>query len=320
MTTDAMTPNAGGRLAAWTRDAATAVRGGLERVATGERRPVLLYALYTALLFVVFLAATFPHDLMVQRALQEATANTAFRADAAGGRIGWTLAYALESLRVSARSGDGEPVLQAEGLRFAPSWWGLVRGSPYPLAVSASLYGGTLRGTVDPRPAGFRIDARLADVDLARYTGLRPLVDGRLHGRVQASVTLDGGGRGPAAAGGDVELKIPGLAIESAKIRGITVPDLHFGDVHLAGTVKNGRLEIGEIVANGEEVTVHGDGNLIIRTPLDTSPLVLNLTVTPAAGVPDGLRLAVNLLPGATGEGGAKRIGIVGTLGRLSVR
>ncbi len=320
MTTGAVTPTVGARLGAWGRDAALAARGGLERVATGERRPVLFYGLYTALLFAVFLAATFPHDLMVQRALQDATANTAFRAEAAGGRIGWTLAYALESLRVSARAGDGEPVLQAEGLRFAPSWWGLVRGSPYPLGITASLYGGTLRGTVDPRPAGFRIDARLEDVDLARYTGLRPLVDGQLRGRVQAAVKLDGGGRGPAAAGGDVELRIPGLAIESAKIRGITVPDLHFGDVHLTGTVKNGRLEIGELVANGDEVTVRGDGNLLIRAPLETSPLVLNLTVTPAAGVPDGLRLAVNLLPGAAGEGGAKRIGIVGTLGRLSVR
>jgi len=320
VTADAVTPSAGARLAAWARDAGVAVRAGLERVARGERRPVLFYGLYTVVLFVVFLTATFPSDLVVQRALQAATAGTAFRAEAAGGRVGWTLAYALESLRIDARALDGDPVLQAEGLRFAPSWWGLLRGTPYPLGITASLYGGTLRGTVDPRPAGFRIDARLDDVDLARYTGLRPLVDGRLRGRVQAAVKLDGGGRGPAAAGGDVELRIPGLAIESAKIRGITVPDLHFGDVHLIGTVKNGRFEITELVANGDEVTMRGDGNMLIRAPLDTSPLVLNLTVTPAAGVPDGLRLAVNLLPGATGEGGAKRIGIVGTLGRPSVR
>lgn len=321
MTSDAATSNAAARVGMWAREAAGAFRSVIDRVARGERRPVLFYGLYTVLLFVVFLAATFPHDLLVQRALQDATAGTAFRAEAAGGRVGWTLGYALESLRVSARAAaDGEPVLQADGLRFAPSWWGLLRGTPYPLGITASLYGGTLRGTVDPRPAGFRIDARLEDVDLARYTGLRPVVDGRLRGHVQAAVKLDGGGRGPAAAGGDVELRIPGLAIESAKVRGITVPDLHFGDVHLTGTVKNGRLEITELVANGDEVTVHGDGNLLIRTPLETSPLVLSLTVTPAAGVPDGLRLAVNLLPGATGEGGAKRIGIVGTLGRPTVR
>lgn len=322
MTIEAATPSAMARVATWAREAAAGLRPGLERIADGERRPLVFYGLYTAVLFVVFLAATFPHDLMLQRALQSATAGTAFRMEAAGGRVGWALAYALESLRVRTRAGadDGEPLLQAESLRFAPSWLGLLRGSPYPLGITAALYGGTLRGTVDPRPAAFRIDARLDDVDLARYTGLRPLVDGRLRGRLQAAVKLDGGGRGPAAAGGDVELRIPGLAIESAKIRGITVPDLHFGDVHLTGTVKNGRLDIAELVADGEEVTVRGDGNLLLRAPLETSPLVLSLVVTPAPGVPDGLRLAVNLLPGSSGEGGSKRIGIVGTLGRPTVR
>lgn len=322
MTVEATTPSAAERVATWAREAAAGVRPGLARVAAGEGRPFLLYGLYTALLFVVFLAATFPHDLMLQRALQSATAGTAFRMDAAGGRVGWALAYALESLRVRPRAAadDVEPLLQAEGLRFAPSWLGLLRGSPYPLGISASLYGGTLRGTVDPRPAAFRIDGRLDDVDLARYTGLRPRIDGQLRGRLQAAVKLDGGGRGPAAAGGDVEIKIPGLAIESAKIRGITVPDLHFADVHLTGTVKNGRLDIAELVANGEEVSVRGEGNLLLRLPLETSPMVLNLVVTPAAGVPDGLRIAVNLLPGSSGEGGSKRIGIVGTLGRPTVR
>jgi type II secretion system protein N len=320
MTVEAATPNASARMVTWGRAAAAALRPGVERLASGERRPLLFYGLYTGMLFAVFLVATFPHDLLLQRALQSATAGTAFRVDAGGGRVGWALAYALDSLRLRTRAADVEPVLEAEALRFAPSWLGLLRGSPYPLGITATLYGGTLRGTIDPRPAGFRIDARLDDVDLARYTGLRPLVDGRLRGRLQAAVNLDGGGRGPAAAGGSIELRIPGLALESAKVRGITVPDLHFGEVHLTGTVKNGRLEIAELVANGEEVSVRGEGNVLLRAPLETSPLVVDLTVTPAPGIPDALRLAVNLLPGTSGEGGAKRIGIVGTLGRATVR
>jgi hypothetical protein len=46
----------------------------------------------------------------------------------------------------------------------------------------------------------------------------------------------------------------------------------------------------------------------------------LDLVVAPAAGAPDGLKLAVNLLPGTSAEGGARRVGIVGTLGRPMMR
>ena len=121
-------------------------------------------------------------------------------------------------------------------------------------------------------------------------------------------------------ATGTVTLRLPGLALDGAKVRGISVPDLHFSDVHLKGAVKNGRLEINEFVANGEEIMVRGNGNVLLRNPLDSSVLSLDLIVTPAAGAPDGLRLAVNLLPGASAEGGARRIGIIGTVGRPIMR
>src|SRR6185436_6780767 len=105
-----------------------------------------------------------------------------------------------------------------------------------------------LRGTIDPRPASFRIDATLEGVDLARYKGLTPWIDGVVRGRVEGTMTLDGGGRGALAAAGPIVLRIPGLTLEGTKIRGITVPDLHFGDVHLTGAAKSGRLEISELV------------------------------------------------------------------------
>jgi type II secretion system protein N len=188
------------------------------------------------------------------------------------------------------------------------------------LGVRAALYGGTLRGTFDPRPASFRIDAALEGVDLSRYTGLRPWLEGAVRGRLEATIALDGGGRGAAAAAGPVRLRIPGLTLEGTKVRGITVPDLHFTEVHLTGALKSGRLEISEIVADGQELGMRGEGNLLLREPFESSVMSLDLVVTPAAGAPDGLKLAVSMLPGTTGEGGARRIGIVGTVGRPTVR
>jgi type II secretion system protein N len=286
----------------------------------GRGGSLLGYALFTLLLFLVCFVLTFPHDLLLQRALVGATAGLPIRVETGTGSLGWSLAYGLDALKVRARDGDAEPYLAASAVRVAPSRLGLLRGNPFPVGIDAALYGGTLRGWIDPRPATFAVNATLAEVDLARYTGLRPWLDGTLRGHLEGNVTLDGGGRGPAAASGDVHLRIPGLALEGTKIRGITVPDLHFTDVHANGTVKNGRMEIEELVADGQELTLRGQGNLLVREPFTASVLNLDLTVTPAAGAPEGLRLMMNMLPGTSAEGGARRVGVVGTIGRPTFR
>lgn len=309
-----------GRLLARIRGAVGGLTSGLERMERGERRPFLWYGLYTLVFFALCFVATFPHDLLLQRVLQGATAGTPFRVETGDASLGWTLGYAIDSLRVHASDGEAEPLLRAESLRFSPSRLGLLRGSPYPLGIGASLYGGTLRATIDLRPASFHVDAMVESVDLARYTGFRPWVEGMVRGHAEAVVALDGASRGPTAATGTVALRMPGLTLEGAKVRGITVPDLHFSDVHLTGAVKNGRLEIGEIVANGEEIGLRGDGTVLLREPLGSSVMSFDLVVTPAVGAPDGLRLALNLLPGTSGEGGARRIGIVGTIARPTMR
>jgi type II secretion system protein N len=299
---------------------ARALLAGLGAGSAGRRGPLLWYGLYTLALFVVCFAATFPHDLVLQRALTAATSGSAVRIDATGGSLGWTLAYGIDSLRVRARDGEGEPFLLAEALRFAPSRFGLLGGNPYPVGIDAALYGGSLRGVIDPRPAHFAVNATLEGVDLARYTGLRPWVDGSIRGRLEGVVALDGGGRGPAAATGTVKLRIAGLTLEGAKIRGITAPDLHFNDVHANGTVKNGRLEIDDLAADGQEIGLRGEGNVLLRDPLADSVLALDLTVRPAAAASDGLKMMVNMLPGSNAEGGGRRIAVGGTLGRPSTR
>ena len=316
MTSDATAAGGFERLAGSARALVAALGTG----ASGRRSPLLWYGLYTLAIFLVCFVATFPHDLLLQRALTGAAAGMPVRIDAGGGSLGWTLAYGIDSLRVRARDGDGEPFLLAETLRLAPSRFGLLRGHPYPLGIDAALYGGALRGVVDPRPAYFAVNATLEGVDLARYTGLRPWVDGSIRGRLEGAVALDGGGRGPAAATGTVRLRIAELTLEGTKIRGITVPDLHFTDVHLNGTVKGGRLEVEEMAADGQEIGLRGEGNVLLREPLVNSVLGLDLLVTPAAGASDGLKMMINMLPGSSGEGGARRIGVSGTLGRPSVR
>ncbi|MCC6766068.1 MAG: type II secretion system protein GspN [Deltaproteobacteria bacterium] len=303
------------------RDRLRALLAAVGGSTPSRRRAWLGYGLYTLALFLVCFLATFPHDLLLRRVLSEATAGTPVRVEAGRGSLGWNLTYAIDGLRIRARGeAEGEPFLAAEALRVSPSRLGLLRGTPYPIGIDATLYGGRLQGTIDPRPERLRVDANLSGVDLGRYAGLGPWLEGGVRGRLEGAVALDGGGRGLAAAAGSVELRIAGLTLEGAKVRGITVPDLHFSDVHVKGTVKNGRLELGDIAADGQEITLQGEGGVLLREPLGTSPMSLDLTITPTAAAPDGLKLAINMLPGAKAEGGARRITLVGTVGRPSPR
>ena len=57
-----------------------------------------------------------------------------------------------------------------------------------------------------------------------------------------------------------------------------------------------------------------------LRTPFESSVMNLDLVVTPASAATDGLRMAINLLPGASGEGGSRRIAVGGTLAHPALR
>src|SRR6185503_2466869 len=103
------------------------------------------------------------------------------------------------------------------------------------LSVRADLYGGTVDATTDVRPDAFALDAELAHVDLSRYSGLRLFLDGTLQGRVDGNISVAGAVTKPTTTAGKIDLRVTGLALDGGKVQGITVPDLHFTDVHAAG-------------------------------------------------------------------------------------
>ena len=305
----------GRRLAA--APALVAARDALRRMAPAERAPLILYALYTVALFLVFLAVTFPHELLVRRILDRAGTAGRVTIEVSGVHLGWPLAYTFDELRLLERGGDpGVPLLTASAVRAAPSLLGLVRGQLYPLGIRADLYGGTLTALVDPRPAAFHVRATLASVDVGRYGGRRLFTEGRLSGRVDGTIELRGDARKPSTTNGQVELRGVGLAVEGGKVRGITVPDLHFPELRLAGAVKAGRLELSELRARGQEVSLSVQGNVLLQQPAVASLMNLDLRLIPADAVPDSLRLALDLIPGEPTAGGERRVRLYGSIGQ----
>ncbi len=291
-----------------------AARDAFWRFAGTERAPLALYALYTGLLFLIFVAVTFPHDQVLHGVLARA-AGPGLAVEVRDVGLGWTLGYRIGELRlVPRRDPKPAPLLTATAVRVAPSWFGLLRGRPYPLRLRADLYGGTLDATVDLRPEAFSVSAALDDVDARGYTGLAPVLEGRLEGALDGIVELRGDTRRPPTMSGEIDLRAVGFVLENGKIRGITVPNLHFPETHLAGSVKGGRLEFDDLTARGQEVSVTGDGTLTLMFPLIASVLNLDLTLHPAPDLPDPLRMALNLIPGEPRPNGDREVRVFGTL------
>ncbi len=276
--------------------------------------PLGLYAAYTLVIFIVFVIATLPHELVLRRAL-DLGPTAPITVDLRGVRLGWTMAYTVDELRLQARGGDPSlPVFSASRVHAAPSIFGLFRGRPFPLALAADLYGGSLDATLDLDPDAYDVRAKLASLDLGRYAGLRQFLEGTLQGRVGGSIDLAGNPTKPATTGGLVDLRGTDVALEGGRIRGVTIPDLHFPELHLAGTIKAGRVDLDDLNVRGREVTVAGDGTLLLAHPLAATLINLDLTLTAAPDLPDNLRIAFNLIPGDPTPAGERKLHLFGTL------
>ena len=276
--------------------------------------PLALYGVYAILLYLVFVAATFPHELALRQVLEPA-ATAPVAVELRGVRLGWTLAYTIDELRLVRRGADPAlPLLSATHVHAAPSLLGLLRGRPFPLDLRADLYGGTVEGTVDLEPDAFAVRATLANVDVGRYAGLRLFTAGSPHGRVDATIELAGNAARVTTTAGRFDVRAVDLALEGADAFGLTGAGVHVPELHVSGTIKGGRLEVGEMNARGREVGVSGTGNVLLAYPLAASLLNLDVTLTPTSEFPDKLRPLLTLIPGDAAADGARHAHLSGTI------
>ncbi len=294
-------------------------RAALERLTPATGRPLLLYALYTISVFGLFLLATFPYELAIRQGLRQAL-GPSITSDVAGAQLGWNLTTTIRDLQLLPTGATGPKLLSVQALRVRPSILGLVRGSVFPITTAANLYGGTLEGTLDPRPESFDIDARVTGLDLSRYGGLAHFSGGTLRGRLNLAVALIGDRTAPTTLNGQVSLTGVGIGLEGLDVRGVVVPDLHFGQLQVGGTVTDGRVDITQLSGDGSEIDLAGSGHLLLRDPLNTSLLNLQVTLTPTTATPQGLRMAIKLIPGEEGPDDGRILQISGPLGAPQLR
>ena len=246
------------------------------------RRPVVYYGIYTFILFLIFIIVTFPHEVLVRRALDMVQSNSV-TVTINGANFAWWNGYELEGLKVSALplNENAPPLIEWSRLQLRPDYRSLFKGQLNSVVLWGELYGGTADGVITSVPGETTsVNARLewSGVEIRRYRALTTwLDDGRLSGTLAGWFDGQMTQTAPPQGEGEIDLQRAGLA--GGKIMGFTVPDLTIDDAKSKFTLKGDRLELQEVTLSSSEISIQLKGFVTLREPLGQSVPNLNLTI-----------------------------------------
>jgi type II secretion system protein N len=284
-------------------------------------RTMLLYVVFTVVLFVVFLVSTFPYEIVVGQVLAMMRSN-AVNVEFKTAEFAWHRGLALNDVRLSAVAGEmRDPYLELDRLWVRPVITELVRGNPYALAVQAELYGGTAAGQLSVNAGTVAGNLAVSAASLGRYPPLVAMLEeGQLAGRLSGNVSFEAAGPSVESGQARGEMRLENASLEKARVSGFTVPDLHFRETRLAFGVQNGRMEVEQFNANGDELNVSASGQVSFREPIDASVLNLKATILPGKEAPDNIRGLISLIPKPRDGKPDAPVRISGTLSRPRFR
>ena len=285
-------------------------------------RNTLLYMGYTSALFIVFLVFTFPHELMIRRALSSVNRGPV-TVEFSAARLAWLDGYELSGTRIASASTDDQPpYVEVSHLWMRPALGGLVRGDPYDLLVRADLYGGSAEGELNMTDGGVVGNLHWQGLNLGRYRTLTALLDeGQLTGNVSGQFTFEARGANFNNGQGSGVLVLDTAGLTGGKVAGITVPDVHLRQCKLKFAVRPGHVEIQEFQATGD-ATVTGSGQIVLRDPASESTLNIRAVIETSLASPDSVKALVALLPhpASTKPDAPVSINLSGTLGHPRLR
>jgi len=288
-------------------------RLSLDWIGAVADRTTLLYVGYTSALFIVFLIVTFPHEMLIRRALGGVNRGPVGM-QFSSANFAWWHGYELAGMRIAAGDEEGKlPYVEFSRLWVRPTLGALLRGNPYALTFSADLYGGSANGDMALTEGNVVGALQLQDLNLARYRTLTALFEeGQLSGKVSGQLTFEMHGANFNAGQLTGDVVLDGAALTAAKVNGFGIPDVHLRQIKSKFVVHGTRLEIQEFNATGD-VNIQGSGQVVLRDPPGESTLNLRATFLPTAQTSDALKGALMLIPRPQGTKPDAPVTITGT-------
>lgn len=252
------------------------------------------YVAWTAACFVVFLAITFPHDLIVRQWVERLATESGWQLRYRSVWLRPWNGYHLSEVELVGPGDDPDPWVSLREIVLRPSWGALFGRGVLPLGFSASAYGGDIDGVV--RSEG-GVDLDWSDLRLSDYPRLTRLVEGAWAGEVSGQAALTGLSDVHALEGSG-KFALRKAALTQGKIRGFTVPDLHFASGDGEFVVHGGRVEVRQLKLSGSEVDADARGQVFLAERNSVATLNLSVNLKPIPGANPSLEPLLLLLEG----------------------
>ena len=249
---------------------------------------VALYAIAGALLFVIFLVASFPYGDTISALLAPFQLKLVYQAQ----RMSPPIGAELQNVRlISTANEPGKLLLQSPTLTLAPTIGSLFRGRPG-LRIRVKLFDGIIRGALYQGAGVLDLNFSLKAVNLAKS---------------DPSWTAGALMSGSVSAGGTAELHGPELPLNSAEMTlsgeniGLQVtqgfPLIHFGAVTGVATLDHGTLTISAAEAHGGDAEIKVQGTIQFADDLPDSTIQMQVSLTPTASGREHFGPLLGLLP-----------------------
>ena len=246
------------------------------------------YVAWTVGWFVLFLALTFPHDLVVRRWTDDIAVQSGWRVRYGEAWLRPWNGYHLSKVSLTAPGKDTEPWLSASEVVFRPS----LGSGGFPFYFSGRAYGGDFAGSVEQSGA---LELSWNQVALSQYPRLTALLDGSWDGTLSGDVHFSGRGELKNIEGRG-KLGLKNAALTQAKARGFTIPDLHFANGDADFELKAGRLDVHSLKLAGSELDAELHGQLFLLAANQMPTVNAVLSVKPIPGAPAGFEPLLMLL------------------------
>lgn len=275
----------------------------------GSRR--MLWVLYSALSFLIFILLTFPAELLLQRVMTTVGQTSALQIRYSAGEWSWFQGWTLKDLSIER---NGIAPLRISRLTISPSFFGLLFGQPFPLTYEATLYGGTINGGLQREDTAWRVQFSANQLALEQLPFPAPWGQGRAAGKISLTGAVQGAPGDVTSWSGDMHTIITEGSLKGGNVAKFPLPVLQTAQAQGQATLKNGRLEVSDLTLAADGIEAHLQGTISLRLPLEWSALDLQLTARQTGTPPPSLATLVSLLPAVPGSQGERRATITGTL------
>jgi type II secretion system protein N len=278
-----------------------ALRRSVDRVEGSGGRSTALYALYTAVLFLVFMVVNFPHHVVVQRFLSSIDLQEqGLRLEVGDTRFAWWRGYELQRVRLASVDPAQPPFLELGSLYVRPGMDGLWRGELNSAQLLGLMYGGEVAASLANADGAQRANISFDRIAIHEHPMVATLLqEGVVTGVLSGAIAIERNGEDESNAAGELYLDKASLTDAKVNISSINVslPALHFDKAAVKFSTQGGRLDIQELEADGPDVMLSLNGQIALREPVYDSVLNLKLSAVPGPESPEEVKNLLALLP-----------------------